>query len=54
MDAQGELKSAQAHEVIGTLAAAANLLGNPEVLRALDYFADARKVDEDFLPFTPE
>ena len=54
MDIDGELKSAQAYQVIGELAGVAGLFEHPEVVRALDYFGDAKKVDQDFPRFVIE
>ena len=44
-----ESKSAQAYQVIGALGD----IDDDEVIRALDYFSDTNKYDEDFLPFIP-
>ncbi len=53
MDDEGEGKSAQAYQVIGNLL---HKLGDgwfdsDEGIRALDYFSDTKKFDEDFLPW---
>jgi hypothetical protein len=46
----GETKSDQAYQVIGTLASVGDCFDDPEVQRALDYFCEDG-FDPDFLPF---
>ena len=54
MDEQGQEKSAQAYQVIGTLLYMLDdggSVSDDEQIRALDYFSDDGKFDEDFLPW---
>ena len=46
--------AAEAYQVIGTIACYANIMDQPEVIRALNYFskhADSNDIDEDILPW---
>ena len=54
MDEEGEMKSAQAYQVIGILVMEAGLFEHPEAIRALDYFSETGKYDDDFLPWGHE
>ena len=53
MDDEGEGKSAQAYQVLGflMLTKKGKNASDAEQIRALDYFADSAKFDEDFLPW---
>jgi hypothetical protein len=46
-----EIKSGQAYQVIGHLLDLCGMFESPEGQRALDYFSDEAKIDEDFLPW---
>lgn len=51
MDDEGEMMSAQAYQVIGFLSSLdpENIIPESEWVRALDYFSDTTKFDEEFL-----
>lgn len=51
MDDEGRLKSGQAYQVIGHLASGSANVSEAEWRRALDYFSDSERVDEEFLPW---
>ena len=49
MDREGQIKSSQAYQVIGTLTTYRP--HDDELERALNYFADVEAFDEEFLPW---
>lgn len=55
MDNEGEQKSAQAYQALGQLLLSPKpTISDDETKRALDYFSDTARYDEDFLPWPRE